>query len=130
MTEKAPNREALAVIAVGLALGFGWIVLEAIEEMLACPAGKCVTDHAQHLLAFLGTATAALASFRQGKTAKTKSEHHRKLSKDEKEAPLKSAHDYDANHFKNVSVWWYTFFAGAAAAVLAELIDWWVVAGQ
>jgi hypothetical protein len=80
----------------------------------------CVTGHGQHLLAFLGTVTAALASFRQGRTAKTKSEHHKKLK-----AADNDDHDYDFKHFKKVSVWWYTFFGGALAAVLAEFIDWW-----
>ncbi len=84
-----------------------------------------MTDHLQHALAILGTVTAALASGVQGKTAKTKSDHHQELSAKEKDATLKSAHTYDANHFKTVSVWWYTFFGGAVAAVLAELIDWW-----
>ena len=41
------------------------------------------------------------------------------------DAKVKSAHAYDFHHFKMVSFWWYIFFFGALAAVLAEFIDWW-----
>jgi hypothetical protein len=82
-------------------------------------------EHVQHLLAFLGTLTAVIASGVQGKRAKTKSEHHRELSTKPEEASLKSAHDYDADHFEKVSFLWYIFLLGAIAAAAAELIDWW-----
>ena len=81
MTEKDPTlrRQSLiaGVIAIGSGLIVGLIVGVAIAEMVACPDPKCVTGHVQHLLAFLGTVTAALASGVQGKTAKTKSDYHR-----------------------------------------------------
>ena len=125
MTENAPDSEAPS-LAIGLSVvAIGLIVLGSIGGIVACPDRKCVTDHLQHALAILGTVTAALASGVQGKTAKMKSDHHQELSAKEKDATLKSAHTYDASHFKTVSVWWYTFFGGAVAAVLAELIDWW-----
>ena len=38
---------------------------------------------------------------------------------------LKTVLESDAEHFKCGGIWWYTFFGGAIAAVLAELIDWW-----
>jgi hypothetical protein len=34
-------------------------------------------------------------------------------------------HDYEAEHFDKVGFWWYLFCAGAVAAVLAEVTDWW-----
>jgi hypothetical protein len=109
---------AIALIALGAIVG-------AIEEAVACQKGECVWGHGQHLLAVLGTLTAALASFRQGRTAKTKSLYHEGKKKAENDD-----HDNDFKHFKKVSVWWYTFFVGALAAVVAEFIDWSGVAGQ
>jgi hypothetical protein len=47
------------------------------------------------------------------------------LSEKKEEAPRKSAHLKDFEHFKKVSFWWYIFFVGAVAAVLAEFLDWW-----
>jgi hypothetical protein len=85
----------------------------------------CVTDHLQHAFAILSTVTAALASFRQGRTAKTKSVHHGTEWRKETNETLKGAHAYDFHHFKRVSFWWYTVFVGAVAAVVAEFIDWW-----
>jgi hypothetical protein len=110
------------IVAIGLiALG---AIVGAIGEAVACQKGECVWGHGQHLLAVLGTLTAALASFRQGRTAKTKSEYHeaKKAENDD--------HDNDFKHFKKVSFWWYTFFVGAVAAVVAEFIDWSGVADQ
>ena len=134
MTKKAPAPEAQSpptdrerrrwpLIAGGIALAS--IVLGSIKGIDACPDRGCVTDHLQHALAILGTVTAALASVTQGKTAKTKSDYHQDMSTKGNDETLKGAHRYDANHFKMVSFWWYTFFCGAVAAVVAEFIDWW-----
>jgi hypothetical protein len=105
-------------------IALGAIVV-AIAAGVACSSdGKCVWGHGQHLLAVLGTLTAALTSFRQGRTAKTKSEYH------EAKKAESNDHDNDFKHFKKVSFWWYIFFVGALAAVVAECIDWSGVAGQ
>jgi hypothetical protein len=117
-----PKRPRWPLIAGVIAIVL--IVLGAIKGIGACPDRGCVTDHLQHALAILGTVTAALASVTQGKTAKTKSDYHQDMSTKGNDETLKGAHRYDANHFKMVSFWWYTFFCGAVAAVLAELIDW------
>jgi hypothetical protein len=83
------------------------------------------SGHVQHALAVLGTVAAAFASVKQGHTAKAKSDHHDEESKKEEyDERLKKAHNVVADHFKTVSFWWYAFFFGAVAAVLAELIDW------
>jgi hypothetical protein len=81
-------------------------------------------DELQHSLAVVGAATAVVASFRQGRTAKKKSARHRQLSQHEKEGTLKTVLKSDAEHFKRVGFWWYAFVVGAFLAVVAELIDW------
>jgi len=111
------------VIAIGL-IALIAIAL-AIKGFVACQGRECVTGHVQHLLAFLSTLTAALASLRQGKTAKMRSDHHLDSWHTEADAKLKSAHAYDFHHFKMVGFWWYTFLLGAIAAAVAEFIDWW-----
>jgi hypothetical protein len=108
---------------IGL-IAFGAIVL-AVRGFNACSPnpdvslGECRGAHVQHLLAVLGTVTAALASFRQGRTAKTKSWYH------EGKKDADADHSNAFEHFKTASFWWYIFFVGALVAVLAELIDWW-----
>jgi hypothetical protein len=93
-------------------------IVSAIEVMVACH-GQCATEHTQHVLAVLGTLTAALASLRQGKKAKAKSKHHDRLNADQN-----YDHNYDFKHFNQVSLWWYIFLVGAVLAVIAESIDW------
>ena len=110
------------IVVIGL-IALGAIVV-AIAAVVACSwEGKCVWGHGQHLLAVLGTLTAALASFRQGRTAKTKSWYHEDKKAD-------ADHNNDFEHFKKVSFWWYTFLGGALAAAVAEFIDWSGLAGQ
>jgi hypothetical protein len=98
-------------------------IVVAIKELVACSDGTCRWGHGQHVLAVLGTLTAALASFRQGRTAKTKSWYHEDKKAD-------ADHNNDFEHFKKVSFWWYTFLGGALAAAVAEFIDWSGLAGQ
>ena len=107
---------AIGLIALGAIGG-------AIPAFVACSDGKCMWGHGQHLLAVLGTVTAALASFRQGRTAKTKSWYH----EGKKEADADHSNAFE--HFKTASFWWYIFFVGALVAVAAEFIDWSGVAG-
>jgi hypothetical protein len=133
MTGNAPDPEAPSTwlliagdIAIGLfVIAIGSIVVAAILGIVACPKEECVTGHLQHALAVLGTVTAAFASVKQGETAKAKSDRHRKLSTKGNDETLKGAHKVVADHFKKVSGWWYAFFGGAIAAVVAEFIDWW-----
>jgi hypothetical protein len=80
--------------------------------------------HLQHLLAVLGVATAAVASFRQGWTANKKSAHHQQLWEHEGDGTLKTVLKSDAEHFKRVGFWWYTVVVGAIFAVAGEVIDW------
>jgi hypothetical protein len=120
-----PKRPRWPLTAGGIAICL--IVFGAIKGIGACagPGPGCVTDHLQHAFAILGTVTAALATVTQGKTAKRKSDYHEYWSTKGNDETLKGAHKYDANHFKMVSFWWYTFFVGTVAAVVAEFIDWW-----
>jgi hypothetical protein len=105
----------IAVVAIVLAArGFN-----ACSPNLEVSVGECRGLHVQHLLAVLGTVTAALASFRQGRKAKKKSDYHKGKKAD-------ADHNNDFVHFKKVSFWWYVFFVGALVAVGAELIDWWL----
>jgi hypothetical protein len=128
--EQSPPRDRKhrrwpALLVGGIAIVF--IVLGAIKGIHACTDTEegCVTEHLKHALAVLGTVTAALASFTQGRTAKTKSNYHGGQWGTVNDADLKSAHADDFHHFKMVSLWWYTFFVGAVAAVVAEVVDWW-----
>jgi hypothetical protein len=132
LPERPADRERRRWVLAGVIV-FGLIALGAIglaiSAVVACSDGKCMWGHWQHVLAVLGTLTAALASVTQGKTAKTKSDHHLGSWRTETDKKLKSAHAYDFHHFKTVKFWWYIFFAGAVAAVVAEFIDWSGVAG-
>jgi hypothetical protein len=127
MTEIADDPEAQSTSAA-LKLKPHWVVTVCVIVtglgVIAIVWSVFGADHLQHLLAFLGAVTAVVASCLQGKTAKTKSKHHQNSWGTETEAKLKSEHKFDANHFKKVSAWWYTFLVGAIAAALAELIDW------
>ena len=120
-----PTRPTWPLIAGGIAIFL--IGFVAIKGIVACtdPERECVTLHLQHAFAILGTVTAALATVTQGKTAKRKSDYHEYWKTKGNDETLKGAHAYDANHFNMVSFWWYTFFVGALAAVVAEFIDWW-----
>jgi hypothetical protein len=83
-------------------------------------------DHLQHVLAFVGVSTAAVASFHQCRKAKKKSADHEQLWGNEREGTLKAILESDIEHFKKVSFWWYVFFWGAVSAALAELIDYYI----
>jgi hypothetical protein len=109
---------AIGLIAFGASKGIG-----------ACTDDPdyrgCVRGHLQHAFAILGTVTAALASVTQGRTAKTKSDYHGEKWSPVNDTEPNKAHADDFHHFRMVSFWWYTFFVGALAAVVAEFIDWW-----
>jgi hypothetical protein len=114
------------VIALGLILYGAKKGIGACTTNPAGLVGECRREHVQHALAILGTVTAALAAVTQGRTAKKKSDRHLTEWRNEKDDDkLRCAHAYDFHHFKMVKFWWYTFFAGAVAAILAEFLDWW-----
>jgi hypothetical protein len=78
-----------------------------------------IVKHGSTTLAAL---LAVVGSVLQAKRANERSQYSSLLEKDGDQA-ARPIHHYDYLHFKHVSTLWYVVFAGAAASLAGETID-------
>jgi hypothetical protein len=85
-------------------------------------------DTWQHIFAVGAAGLAILLSFGQAINAFRKSRKHKGLHKSllegEAGGTLEKVLGDDVKHFSRVGILWFVGFAGAAATLIAEIIDW------